>query len=559
MRLPLAPLSAFSFTLLTAACAAPVAVPPQTPTAATTPNASRVTLPKAGPEAFTIEGQLREEWLPLLKAPPLDPQKIQLSTAPSRLPPAPATCDAFVSRRAPAPASCGDSASALAALDAALAPDDVAKRDALLTGLEECKGLPAGFARALRAELAPLECGEAVAGPLLAAPRAGTSANIHQALLGLSVASRLARTANTPPKLSPPFSRARVDEFIKGPMWAWFTAQAEVIQQVSQEAAALPGYAKGIAAIEAGVAEMRIVEAVRNAPLPDEMAKDRELQTQYYGTLDQALEPRKDRGRDAALVGLRELALTGVIRDARIDRARALLSRLYGGRRVDALDALLLPPLPKAEPSSVEERLARKLPTFYAGLLLDDQAATRPGTLRMLLERGIPLPQRSALRGAPLAKEARALLARGRIMLGQLYFRTVDFDQATALLSAWPEGEARPSEATFELALAIALRGGPEDAADMMRKAPLALSGMGKVAALDYVTQSSPPSAEAGMAAFDAALIRQLTAPEGAGADFFRELAARYERAASLLTAPEVRALASERAKAAEQTAAALR
>jgi hypothetical protein len=558
MRLPLTPFSAFSFALFTAACAAPQTAAPRAP-AWSASDAPQVTLPKAGPEAFTIEGQLREEWLPLLKAPPLDPQKIQLSAAPSRLPPAPATCEAFVSRRATAPSSCGDGGSALAALDAALTPDDDARRDSLLAGIEECKGLPAGLARALRAELAPIECGEAVAGPALAAPRPGTSANIHQALLGLSIASRLARTANTPPKLSPPFSRARVDEFIKGPMWAWFTAQAEVIQQISQEAAALPGYARGLAAVEAGVAELRIVEAVRSAPLPDEMAKDRDLQTQYYGTLDQALEPRKDRGRDAALVGLRELAIVGLIRDARVDRARAMLSRLYGGRRIDALDALLLPPLAKAEPASVEERLARKLPTFYAGMLLDDQAATRPGTLRMLLDRGIPLPQRSALRGAPLTKEARTLLARGRIMLGQTYFRSVDFDQAAALLSAWPEGEARPSDATFALALAIALRGGPEDAADMMRKAPLALTGMGKVAALDYVTQSLPPPPEAGMAAFDAALIRQLTAPEGASADFFRELAARYQRAASRITAPDARALANERAKEAEQTAAALR
>src|SRR5262249_27221427 len=155
-----------------------------------------------------------------------------------------------------------------------------------------------------------------------------------------------------------------------------------------------------------------------------------------------------------ALVGLRELALGGVIRDGRVDRARAALSRLYGGRRIDALDPLLLPPLAKAAPASVEERLAAKLPRFYAGLLLGERAAARAGTLRMFLERGIPLPQRAALRTASPSDEVRVLLARARLLLGQLYWRSVDFDQAAALTSKW--SGTRPDDATFYLALAIA-------------------------------------------------------------------------------------------------------
>jgi hypothetical protein len=559
MRLLLTALVVLS-TCATAACTGPTTPPPNTPpNPDARPPAPALQLTKVGPESFTIDGPLREEWMPLLKMPAVDAQKVRLSTAPPGLPPAPATCDAFASRKGAAPPSCGDAATAFAALDAALASDDAAKRDALLVSLEACAGLPAGAVRAIRAELAPIECGEAIVTPVVTTPPAGMGGHMYLALLGQAVASRLSRAATSPPKLAAPYTRTRVREFTDGPMKTWFTEQALLIQQLSQEAVELPAYAKGITAIEAGVAEMRLVEAVRSAPLPNELAKDPELQTQYYGTLDQALDPRKDRGRDAALVGLRELALVGAIRDARVDRARSLLSRLYGGRRIDALDALLLPPLPKAQPTSVEERLAGKLPTYYAGILLDEQAATRAGTLRMFLEKGIPLPQRNALRAATLTPDARALLARGRLALGQLYWRTVDFDQAAALTSKWPDGAAPPDEVRLYLALAIALRGGPDDAHDMMRKAPLALSSIGKVGALDFIAQEKPPGPNAGIAAFDAAILRQITAPEGASASYFREVAERFRLAASLLTAPAERALAEDRAKAAEQLAAAIK
>lgn len=496
--------------------------------------------------------------MPLLKVPALDAQKVRLSAAPPGLPPAPSACDAFGSRKGAAPA-CGGATAALADLDTALASDDAAKRDGLLVSLEACPGLPAGAVRAIRAELAPIECGEAIVAPVISSPPAGMGGNIYMALLGQAVASRLARVAKSPPKLAPPYARQRVKEFHDGPLKTWFTEQALLIQQLSQEAVELPAYARGITAIEAGVAELRLVEAVRSAPIPDEFAKDPELRTEYYGTLDQGLDPRKDRGRDAALVGLREMAQAGVIHDARVDRARALLSRLYGGRRIDALDALLLPPLPKAQPTSVEERLAGKLPTYYAGILLDEQAATRAGTLRMFLEKGIPLPQRNALRTAALTSQARALLARGRLALGQTYWRTVDFDQAAALSSKSPEGAAPPDEVRFYLALSIALRGGPDDATDMMRKAPLALASMGKVGALDFIAQEKPPGPSAGIAAFDAAILRQITAPEGASASYFREVAERFRQAAALLSAPAERSIAEERAKAAEQLAAAIK
>lgn len=509
-----------------------------------------------GPDPFAITGAVREEWMPLLKPPVIDPAKTKLQAPPAGLVPPPAACATWASRKAEAKAKCADSASALQALDAALAQTDAEARDAALAGLEPCSGLPAGVARALRAELAPIECGEALAEPLLKAPPASMNGLVYHALLGQAIASRLSRAAHGAPTLPKPHDKARVQEFVRGPLKVWFETQARAIEEVSTAAAELPYYGKGISAIEAGIADLRLVEAARSAPIPDEFAKDEELKNAYYASLDQGLDRRKDRGRDAALVGMKELALVGVLHDARIERARALLSRLYGGRRIDALDVLMMPPLPKAAPTTLEERLAGALPTLYAGLLLDERAGTRAGTMRMFLERGIPLPQRMALRGITLPTEAAALYARARLELGRTYWRGVDFDQAAVLAAA--ARTAQPSdEATFLLGLSVALRTGPDDAADMMRRAPHTFRSA-DTPGLDSIAKRGAESKLAGAAAFDAAVVHQLAAPEGANAPYWEAVAARYRAAAGLLTDPAQRAVAEDRARATEALAKAI-
>ncbi|WP_437735641.1 hypothetical protein [Sorangium sp. So ce1335] len=550
-------LAAMGLSLMACAAAPPPAAqapaPPGDGRAATPPPP----LPES--EAFAVHGTLKDEFLPLLKQTPFDPKSALVPPTPAGVPAPPAACEAFARRAPVAPAkACGDAQGALDALDAALAEDDPARRDARLAGVETCAGLDAGLARALRAELAPVACGDAIAAPFLEAPPATLKGDLYQVLLGLTLSARLARTATEPPTLRPPYDVQRVVAFTKGPLLTWVTDQARAIEDLGRLGIALPFYAKGIVAVEAGRADMRLVEAVRSAPLPDAMRKDAELSNVYYGELDQLLEPWKARGRDAALVGLRELSSVGVLRDARVDGARAMLSRLYGGRRVDALDALELPPLPAATPSTAAERLAARLPTYYAGRLLPADAAARPELLRALLDRGVPLQHRAALRTAQLSPEARLLYARARIELGRLYWRAVDFDQAAALLTAWPEGTPRPPEATMLLALALGLRNGPEDAALMMRRAPLAGLGLGDLAALDWVARAKPASPHAGIAAYDAALIKQIAAPQGADASYWADVAARFREAQALLTGPLAQA-AEERARAADEVARAAR
>lgn len=547
--------------LALAACTAAASVPPPTTPVAPFPVASAsASAPApiaAARDPFALEGTLRDE--PMSAVAP-GPVTAKLEQPPKGVGAPPAECAKYVKRRPTVASGCAGADSALPSLDTALAESDPERRDARLAGLEGCGAMPVGLVRALRAELAPHGCADLLIEPFLAKPPEHLSPALEHALFGLALGARLSRTVTAAPKLTPPYDRARVVAHLKGPMRAWILEQIAAIEAISKMGIGLALYGKGVVAIEAGLAEMRFVDTVRNGPIPEDFLEDPELKNLYFSVLDEALEPRKARGRDAALVGLRELAAIGVLRDERVERARKLLSELYGGRRVDALDGLLLPPLPPLQATTAEERVAAKLPTFYAGLVLAPDSALRPGTLRALLERGIPTPERLQLRvTAPLPTDVRALYARARLELGRLYWRTYDFDRAAVLASEVDAGQPRSAEATMILATAAALRGGPEDVAQLMRRAPLDALGMGEVGALDAVASATPPGPFAGLAAFDAATIRQLAVPQGAGADYFRDVASRYRRAATLLSDRATRATAEERAKAAEATAEAIK
>jgi hypothetical protein len=531
-----------------ASAAAPPVTPGEPPAAA--PRATPPTLAPGDP--FALATPVRDERLPMLKDIARVPAKAVLAPPPPGLASAPAICAAFAARRAPAACKAAD---ARDALDRAVTEADPARRDQLLADLEPCAGLPVGLARALRGEYAPTACGEAIQEPILRAAPAKMEGAVYSALLGQVIASRLARAGLGAPTLAPPYDKARVLAFTKGPLNAWFVEQASAVEQLSQSAAELTFYAQGLAAVEAGNADLRLVDAMRAAPAPKEFQTDPELKTAYYSSLDQVLDPRKDRGRDAVLVGLKQFAIVGALTDKRVLDARVSLSRHYGGRRIDALDALIVPALAAATPSTVDERLAAHLPTFYAGLVLDPKVAVTKNVFRFLAEHGVPSTVRAALAAASdISPEVRALYARARLASAQLYWRAVDVDQAAALASGF--GAARPDDATLVLAIAIALRGGPDDAADMMRRAPRATPGEADVAALDAVAKGS---ANASAALFDAALVREVLTPQGAPATHFQDVARRYRDAASALSDAKAKAFAADRAVAADQTAAAVR
>jgi len=543
--------------LLLVACGS-TETPTETPTAPL-PTASATTgetsdTPTGDP--FKVEGILREEQLPLLKGPQPTVPDVALDTKPKGVPEAPLSCDAFAKRSSKEKPACADKTQALASLDRALAKADPNARDEALVALESCKQLEPGIVRGIRVEIGPPECSDALAEPFLKSKPAGMSGAVQHALIGHTIAARLTRAVRNPPALKPPFARKKVEEFVQKELATWFKEQATALDALSAQGKELSSYGKGVVGIAAGWGYLRLVEAVREAPVPKEFTTDRDLGNEYYSSLDMVLEPIKSLGRDASLVGLGHMARAGVIADDRTDRTRTLLSKMYGGRRVDSLDVLALPPLPEAPTDKVEARLAARLPTYFAGLVLDPKLASDVGVLRAFARRGVPLPFRSALKEneATLSEDVVASYARARLELGRRYWRAVDVDSSIGLYAKIPA--AKLSEADrLGFALALALRNGPEDVAMLMKSNDAMGPKFANVAALDVIAKDAAAKDSNGIASFDAAVLRQIAVPHDAAEAYWEGLAARYKGAVASLADGKLKDEAARRAEAATATA----
>ena len=472
-------------------------------------------------------------------------QKVPLVAEPAGLPPAEASCQAYVTRTTE---DCKQGSPARDELARALGMPAPLERDGLLTCLESDNSLPPGLIRALRAELAPLGCADVMALPFLEPRRPELERNIEDVLIALSASGRLARLVQHAPELSAPFAKAHFMDFFQSTLKPWIVTQAQAIHDLSLSAGRLSAYARGVVAIEAGLADMRFVSVVRQVALPKEMNDDAEVRETYYASLDEALEPRKARGRDAALVGLRELANEGILVDPRVERARALLSQVYSGSRVDALDQLLLPALAPALSDTTERKLAQRLPTFYAGYLLADSSPDAP-LLRALLERGLPRTLAGRWDPSKLDSARRDLLVRALLERGRRYFRAEDFSLAARLSSV---DQPSPDRALYH-ALAESLKHGPRDASELVLRGPQLPTGSLPVSELDQLaTEKSNPNAP--LAAFDAAYLLELAPPQN-DAKFWEALAKRFEQASRTLKDPAQKRLAHESSTAAKATA----
>jgi hypothetical protein len=470
------------------------------------------------------------------------------------VPPPPPACAAFVAHPT---SGCAPSTSAREALAAALLKDEPSERDALLACLEPSEELPPGSVRALRAELAPEACADVLASPLLEAPPRGLSSELESALFGLMLSGRFARVLTDPPRLEGPFDKQSFMTFFSERLSPWVVAGATAIEELSREGSRLTGYGRGVAALAAGSADLRFVQMARDVPLPDEMKADKDVVDAYYGELDTALEPRKLRGRDAALVGLKTFAQLGASGDERVTRARRLLNELWAGSRIDALDRLIVPAAEPLDTSTAELVLAARLPTFYAQLLLVNADPSEPKLLRALLEHGVPASFAAKLDAAKLSEPARLLYARALVASGRRFFRAGDFKHARAVLDAAPATDL----ARLLAGIALALENGPADATELMLKGPF-VRGTGDVSALD--AEVLRRGRYAAFAAFDAAFLLAL-APKQDDAAFWDDIARRFDRAEKLVAAlpnppPELAGQSvREFAGAARATAASLR
>jgi hypothetical protein len=467
-----------------------------------------------------------------------------LGDAPRGLAVEPPECSPFT---AAAPANCtpGDFKTQLAdALSAA-----PAARDALLRCLEPSREAPPGLIRALRADLAPRACGDVIVEGVVGG--AGQPRELADALVGLGVAARLNRSVRQAPLPRPPFGKAEFLKHFKEVLSPWIVEQAHAVDTLSKVGPRLSGYGKAVVALEAGLADLRFIGVTRSIDLPQEMKDDPEIRETYLVTLEEALEPRVLRGRDAALVGLGELSRQGITSDARLREARELLSQLYAGRRIDALDGLLLPALPPAAPANVAQRTAASLPAFYALRFDPTPAVDDAALLRARMAQGVPPTLWLSALPSSAPPELASLAQRALFQLGQTYFWAEPFARVASI--ATPANDAN---AALVAALAKVLARGPRNAAALMLGPPTLPAELREVTELDALAKQKGPVA--GLAEFDAAYLRGLSPPANDPA-FWKEQAARYQRAQKVLVDASAKQKAAELAKAALDTEKALR
>lgn len=234
-----------------------------------------------------------------------------------------------------------------------------------------------------------------------------------------------------------------------------------------------------------------------------------------------------------------DLARAGIAVDGRLIRARMLLSKLYGGRRIDALDALLLPAWSLSAASPVGSNAASNVPTFWIDMADPARAAEERflayGVTRAMRTRVHKLPEGSD-------DELRSAYARARFELGRVSWRRVDFVEAAHAA----KGSAKPSD-RLVLAVSLALARGPSGAAEMMRVETPAQLTLRHTEALDSLVAEGGPLA--GMAAFDAAHLRALAPPQGDEAiPYLKDVAARFRNAEIRLKDPAQKRAAAQRA-----------
>jgi hypothetical protein len=482
---------------------------------------------------------------PVGLSPPADQRKpAGLGPAPAGVPAPPAECTAFA---AEPPSSC-PAGSAQEQLATALGTVSEA-RDRALRCLEKSTELPVGFVRALRADLAPRACGDVVVGDQ--AGGSGAARELADALVALGVGARLFRSVREAPLPRPPFDKPGFLKHFKEVLSPWIVQQAHAVDALSQVGPRLSGYAKAVVALEAGLADLRFVEIARSIELPPEMKADPEIRETYLVSLEQALEPRIARGRDAALVGLGELARQGILRDPRLLEARERLSMLYAGRRIDTLDRLLLPALPAAVLDTPELELAATLPAFYSLRLDPTPRIDDARLLRARLERGVAPALWLTQSGSPASAELASIQRRALFELGRLYFWAEPFARAGSIQPA-----SNDAEAALLSALSKVLARGPRNAAALMLGPPTLPAELRETAAVDAIAKQKGPVA--GMAEFDAAYVRGLAPPDNDPA-FWKEQRARFERARQHLEGAPAKALAADLAKAAADTERELR
>lgn len=523
--------------LLSVGCAGTTSsTKPTTAPGASAGGATNAAVAKEDP--FAIPKDLAQEtFLPVPTVPP--PERLFGAEAQRGVAPAPASCGPLKKPAAPkVKVSCSQSV-----LDAVVL--EPVERDRTLFALEACPGAGGALATVLRADFAPRECADVVLEPSLGKlDDRGASPSLVHGAWGLVLAAKLSRTVTAPPKLDGAATKEAIVKYMQTALRPWFVEQARSIDDLAARAAKIDRYGRAVSAVEAALADARFVEAARSAPIPDAWKNDEELKTVYYAALDEVLEPRKVRARSAALEALKHFADIGVLHDDRLDRARALVGKMYAGRRIDALDGLLL-----ATPAIESNGAFARLPTFYVDEVLATKKTWTDAELTDMLVRGVPTTIRRDSRPIEDVK-TRSALAQARVALAAKYWRSSFADAAIPVLAA-----EKGNRTT--LALALALHSGPDDANALVAGSAQQKLRPFDTRALDALAASADRPVAAA-SAYNAGVFARAVIPADADAAYFEAVAKRFHRAEELFDGAKERAAAQAQARELLETARAV-
>ncbi|WP_437507228.1 hypothetical protein [Sorangium sp. So ce1099] len=269
---------------------------------------------------------------------------------------------------ASAPA-CATRQKTLAALAAALSAPSASERGAKLVTLEGCAGLPAGFVRALRAELAPPACAEALVVPMLAAPPQGMSRAIYLTLYGHALASRVSRVAPHLPPLDLRASPTREDVVrLAQTLTPEWEAQKALLDELGAQVLSMPAsYGRTIAASALAEVSLTTVDHLVTwvAGPSRKLGRAEMALFNAYSLGRYALyKPLVDQAVNAYLVSFRDFAALGVLDDYRANRGGILMREMQPYClmstffETSSVLSMPYPPLRKAAPPSPPRRIA---------------------------------------------------------------------------------------------------------------------------------------------------------------------------------------------------------
>lgn len=329
------------------------------------------------------------------------------------------------------PDDCREHPGTLAALAQALEIADVRQRDRRLARLEPCHSLTPGLVSALRAELDPT-CSDVIAQAALnQSGRAEMSLQIRATLVALAHAARVMRSAAMP-RFAGNGKRENVERYRVNTVRPWLAAQTKRIQATGERLGMLDGtgYARAISAMALATAWSQVYIGARSRPVPDSIKRQYDERSRYYGMLDEELSPIRARALQAHAEAAALVSRHGIRHSPLADQWFKTVGAVANRAAYNAAEYLSVTRPTDCAATTPVERLARRIPAFYAGVLFTGSELTEPCVVRGLIDQGISLAHRRAWQQNRPSAEIASLLAYGHVALARRSFDALHFDEA---------------------------------------------------------------------------------------------------------------------------------